>query len=57
LAIWRIKWIISPMPRSRDTSRSSMEGIAALASDQVDALSWNLSCVSGSSQSSLENMS
>jgi hypothetical protein len=51
--ICRIRWIISPMPLSSDTSRSSIEGIAALASDQVDALSWNRSVVSGSSHSSL----
>jgi hypothetical protein len=53
LVICRISWIISHMPRSRETSRSSMEGMAALVSKHVDALSWNRSCVSGSSQSSL----
>lgn len=50
--ICRIRCIISPMPLSRETSLSSIDGIA-VASDQVDALSWKRSVVSGSSHSSL----
>lgn len=46
--IWRNMPVISRMLRSSEVRRSSIEGIAVVASDHIDALSWKRSLVSGS---------
>lgn len=46
--------VISLMHLSREVRRSSMEGIAEVASGHIAALSWKRSVVSGSLQSILK---